>query len=624
MRGEQEQYGCSQTRDSENPMRAKGYQRFLPAVWATRWTIVHSLRPIAVFHVGTLAALFITSFLLIDGSPGVFTSVYAADSRIGTTLGGIRWDHTYNPCIEAIQSAKTPYRPKGPIPEPGPLVIGCTLADCGLGTDGPGSIDLRITLSGDLAQKVVLEFENIPAREAQRISTKGDVKRVRGTTRFEIGRGTSVLKGFKPNLDGRPPVAYPRVLLNHNTLADLAKAARGDDLLASSSYTVSFTVDQFRGKVSVNSYAIQYILGHCLPPPEPEVIDRIEFSSGTLPDKVLVLAPGRIATGPSGCSDYQQQVYERSDASFVPVQNHFTDKEVVFLEPFSAGPHSTPSVVPTAWPECHSEVVVYNKTKALAVVQPVTPPWGSNPAGDVVPVELIETLKVPVTLWILNDDPPNQATDHLIHEIVNAITRFTESMCGISFDDSPPVHSVKTDITLPAGGEETYLSFDPSNGPMIMRDGCDNPASGKPCLYVADSLNVYLVKYIQGAVGFTSYSSVYGPCARNQIPRCDNFGDMIFLVPGRKDDTLAHEFGHTMELEGQTGVDSLSTSNLMWEYGRTGLSPTLTKGQCYRSSVDEFSYLNSSGVRPAGSPVQRNCPVSDAYTDQCPRLSFDR
>lgn len=556
-----------------------------------------------------LGGLLMTSFASFNGRDFMLVpAVHAADSRFGTTLGGIRWDRIYNPCIEAIKSVETLYRPRGPIPEPGPLVIGCSLPDCGPGTDGPGPIDLRITLSGDPAEKVVIEFENMTARDAGRISVKGNARHVKGTSRFEMGRGTSALRGFTIERGRRPPVGYPRLVLARSFLERISRAAGADDLLAESKYPVAFIAEQFRGKASVGGYAILYILGHCLPPPAKS--DRVEFPNGVPPDTVLVLAPGRIAKGSTGCADYEDQVYESSGASFIRVQNHLEDGDSVISGPFSR--------------PCRSEIVVYSKSTALAVVQPVTPPWSSG--SDKVPAELLEPLKVPVTLWILNDDPPNHAANDLKNEIANANIYYRDSMCGITFDDNPTVHSVTTDIALPPGDEENYLSFDPSDGPKIMQEGCTDPGLGKPCLHAPDTLNVYLVKYILGDVGFTSFSPAYGTdpncTTRGQLPRCDNFGDMVFLVPSRRDDTLAHELGHTMELEGITGVGNLGNQNLMWEYDRRGMA--VTKGQCYRTNVDEFSYVNSSGVRPASSPRHRHCPIDDGPSDRCPDLSFDR
>lgn len=536
----------------------------------------------------------------------------AADSHLARQFGG--WDNFFEPCILPIKSAEAPYRPRGPIPEPGPFVIGCELVDCGPGTDGPGPIDLRITLTGDLADKAILEFENMTVRDAARIGVRGNARHVEGTTRFEVSSGSAIFRGFETNPNLRPPVAIPHLTLNPKVLDALKQADKVDDLFVNSKSPVTFDIEQFRERVSVNRYTTRYEFRICPRPPQPlpEKPDHVEFSNGIPQNEVLVLAPGRLGTQPWGCADYENEVYPSSATATVPVKNHLEDE----LNPEVLG--ALARRVETRFgifTRCHSEVVVYGKSNALAVIQPVTPPW-TDPTGDKVPVGLRNPLMVPVTVWILSDDLNKTKEKKLTNEIRTATISYATGMCGITFDDAPTIHSVNTDI--PPGREYEYLYIDPPVGASIMKAGCTNPGSG-PCFYAEGSLNVYLVDFlVGGAVGFTSYLP---NCAQNTMPTCDFSGDTIFLTDSRAYDTLAHEFGHALELIGTDGIDGLSSQNLMWEYLRG--QDSVTKGQCYRANVDEFSYVNTAQIRPAGSPTHRNCPRNGDSSNVCPELSFD-
>jgi hypothetical protein len=540
----------------------------------------------------------------------------AAESQLARQFGD--GDIVNNRCIFTINSPERLYQPSGPIPEPGPLVIGCNLADCGPGTDGPGPIDLRITLTGDLAENTILEFENMTVQEAARIGVRGNARHVNGTTRFEVRSGTTVLRGFRTNPELRPPVATPHMNLNREALEAFRQAAAVDDLLANSKSSVTLVIEQFRGQVNVNVYTVRYGFQICVAPPldplpEPEA-DYVEFSNGIPQDRILILAPGRLGAGPWGCHDYGYEVYESSPKASVLVNNHLTDDGSLIK--FRNGEQIF------IWAPCHSEVVVYSKSNALAVVQPVTPIW-TDMINDRVPVALLNPLRIPVTVWILVDDPTKSKETKLTDEIKTATTIYTNAMCGITFDDAPTIHSVNSQI--PVGQQRQYLVFDPANGQTIMQAGCTNPGSG-PCFYAAGSLNVYLVDYILGDIGFTSYGPGFGNCSRAQIPTCDFFGDMIFVVDSRQADTLAHEFGHTLELDGMNGLWSPENENLMFEGRR--LKSSITKGQCYRANVDDFSYANTGGanpgsIRPSSSPTHGNCPRNGAYSEVCPNLSLN-
>ena len=347
----------------------------------------------------------------------------AADHQLAITPD---WDSVTEPCIEGITSHQTLYRPRGPILEPGPLVIGCKLADCGPGTDGPGLIDLRITLTGVLAERTILEFENMTVREAAHIAVRGNARHVKGTTRFEVRSGTTVLRGFGTSPNLRPPVAIPHLTLNRNALEALKHAAKVDDLLASSKSSVTLIIEQFRGPMTVNRYAVSNSFRFCRSPLLPTLNSHGPFTGkevfreppikslgsnpndfvdfGTPPQgAVTILAPGRMIEPITNVISLQCRGYDINAVQFgyaaatVDITNHFSDR--FLLQSFSASSASPqpgivvlPGILANV---CHSEVVVYGMSSALAVVQPVIPPWTDAP-GDRVPITLPPPLTVPV------------------------------------------------------------------------------------------------------------------------------------------------------------------------------------------------------------------------------------
>lgn len=544
----------------------------------------------------------------------------AAESHLARQFGG--WDNFFEPCISAIESTENLYRPRGPIPKPGPLVIGCKLADCGPGTDGPGPIDLRITLTGNLAEKAIFEFENMTVSDAARIGVRGNAGHVKGTTKFEVRSGITVLRGFGTTPKLRPPVAIPHLTLNREALEVFKQAAEGDDLLANSKSSVTFDIEQFRGRVNVNRYAVRYEFRLCPRPRPPLPPDRVEFSNGIPPDKVLVLAPGHVGTGPLGCGNYEEEVYPSSATATVPVNNHLEDKaDLVVLGAMARHDATAPQIILN---RCHSEVVVYGKSNALAVVQPVTPPW-TNPRGDKVPVALLPPLNVPVTLWILYD-PDGEAEADVRGEIPLATTAFLDNAeCGIKFPEPWVIHKIGRDISFPHGSdpENDFWILDP--GDAVTRLRVDAP------FYTAGTLNVYIIKDAVGDAGVTVYATNNIACSDPRVPGCDEYGDMILISYDiEKNTTLAHEIGHTLSLEHVNGVFD-DTNNLMWAGNDVATRLDVTKGQCYRAHVDHSSYLNTGsshnnndGVRALlGLPTLRDCPRDGYSSAKCPDLSFD-
>lgn len=569
---------------------------------------------------GLMVAMFFLSTERWTALP--ISDVFAADLQlVHPATEFMDWDGVKKQCVEAIKSLELVDRPRGPIPnpgsDPGPLVIGCKLADCGPGTDGPGPIDLRITLTGDLAENTILEFENMTVQEAARIGVRGNARHVNGTTRFEVRSGTTVLRGFRANPELRPPVAIPHLTLNREALEAFKQAATVDDLLANSKSSVILMIEQFLGRMDVNEYKMLYIFQHCPPfdplsiPREPRKVDYVDFGTVAPPNKVTILAPGRVSTGSAGCNDYNVEVVTTgaTPGTTVMLNNHLKDEEVGLL----------PN-------QCHSEVVVYSKSNALAVVQPVSPPW-TDAFNQRVPVVLSAPLPVNVAVWIL-DDPDGQALDDIKNELNTATKSFDAAMCGITFL-APTIKKIGVDIPFPSGKErrDYLLQQDPERAITEMR----------PAFYTPGSLNIYMVEGLTER-GVTIKATNAESCEDlGQDPStdsCDEFGDMVLIDYSRRATTVAHEIGHALSLRHTDGVGiSFDTTNIMYEVNRT--DSKITKGQCYRMNVDRTSFLNTDGGRPADWPTLPArpallpwptlplCPRGTAASTICPTLDFD-
>ena len=444
----------------------------------------------------------------------------------------------------------------------------------------------------------------------------------------------TILKGFEP-LRGRPPIAIPRITLNGIVLEGLKKSDLRAEVNGGLIAPVSLTVEQYRGRFMVNKYSLLYLFHDCPPPPETKT-DHVVFTDKIPPQRALTLAPGRLQ---KGCVDYDGQVYESTALQTVNLVNHRRDDEFVNAGPFSPPPSTRP--VP-----CHSEVVVFSKDNALAVVQPVSPAW-EDPVGDRVPVSLPSTLTVPVTAWFIYDSTQmmgsnvNQAIEDLRNDLSVATTAFThhsdpalpattlpKPMCGIQFPNLK-INTIDMDkllknstgvLTIKNGRtKEDFIEVGnaPGDAEVRYKEDIDPP------LYEPAHLNLYVLWNPDMNPGETVRATNSISCAVSPGPNCDPYGDMILLrYADRPPTTVAHEIGHTLSLE----HTAFNAANLMQSGTRSGSGMELTRGQCYRTHVDFSSYVNTDGIRPTG-PQLTNCPrgipnPSATYT-MCPDLTFD-
>jgi len=500
--------------------------------------------------------------------------------------------HVYNACLEAILDFGRLYQPRGPIPEPDPLPIGCTLPDCGPGAGGAGPIDLRITLSGELAESVFLDFTNLAPQAADYIRIYGDAKRLRGG-RFRINRGMAVLGGLRIDPKAPPTLVVPRLVANNAAGVKLRNVIGAHALLAAQSGKVHLRIQAFRGSIPVYDLMEEFIFKNCRQPKAVLPSDQVHLINKLGADEVLLLVPGRRS---SGCQDYETiSSRYRSNLTGIAVGNLMRDDG------------------------CHSEVVVFSKENRMEVLNPVNPAWNDE-ATNTVRVFLSGPLQIPITVWVLYDprldpDPAisSAAVDpvpQLLWEIGEANTYYQEAKGGMSFSNNPTIPQV----TLPAGRETDYWEFDTTDVASVQ--STFEPRLKNAKFYSAGSLNVYLM-WDAGGKGATS---VVNLSCTNDDPNCDQYGDMIFLSQFRDPRTLAHEFGHTFELLHTTGVDGFDR-NLMHESEPS--YTYITKGQSYRANVDQFSFVNTQPIRVGGF-TRTDCPRLNLDTSICPELAFDQ
>lgn len=235
---------------------------------------------------------------------------------------------------------------------------------------------------------------------------------------------------------------------------------------------------------------------------------------------------------------------------------------------------------------CRSEVAVFSDDDAMRLVE--NPPQWTNFLGDTLFVNLTPNrLMAPVDIWIARDFALLTA----LADINNANLLYNSNNSGIGF--SPNFRIVT--------GSPAALA--------TIGTGCANaPGLLGSAFFTPGRLNVY---YVNGA--FTGIN-------------CNASRNIQYVGTTANNQTLAHEFGHSMSLDHVNGNPAFPVTNVMvgGGAGRTHFSD----GQSFRMNAQCSSTLNVNGVR-AG-PLRRcnstipgnvTCPV--AMDSHCPPLATD-
>lgn len=260
---------------------------------------------------------------------------------------------------------------------------------------------------------------------------------------------------------------------------------------------------------------------------------------------------------------------------------------------------------------CRSEVAVYSSRNAMEMHETV--PW-TDACGDRHDVALRPAWKMPVTFYLGVSDTRAIAQ---WGQVVKAVALEDLKDANQTYDDNKTGISFVADPNDPAEfrtlkGEDIaklVLAF-PLALPAILLNG---GASGFQCnmtqalklagLYDPGRLNVYYVDL--PGTGMT----------------CPDDRNIVFMALGKKDATLAHEFGHSLSLLGTwghtNGVPGFDESNVMW--GGDAVRNHISLGQAFRQNLEPVSTLNQNAIR---SGPTRPCALT-ADSDECPALGED-
>jgi hypothetical protein len=235
---------------------------------------------------------------------------------------------------------------------------------------------------------------------------------------------------------------------------------------------------------------------------------------------------------------------------------------------------------------CRSEVAVFSDDDAMKLV-PGVAAW-TDPLGDTLTVNLTpDRLMAPVHIWLARPGALLTA----FGDINNANLLYNTNNSGIGY--TPVFHSV-------------------SGNPLAVATiggGCASaPGVIGSAFFVPGQLNVY---YVNGA--FTGVN-------------CNINRNVQYIGTTANNQSLAHEFGHSMSLDHTNGNPLFPITNVM--IGGGAARTHFADGQSFRMNAHCSSTLNSNGVRSG--PVRRcsdtisgniSCSI---FTDMhCPPLAAD-
>jgi hypothetical protein len=240
---------------------------------------------------------------------------------------------------------------------------------------------------------------------------------------------------------------------------------------------------------------------------------------------------------------------------------------------------------------CRAETVVFSDDDAMRLVENVNV-W-TNAIGDVQPISLTPNLlKAPVTVWNLRPGLLSGLIPAL--DILNANNLYNSNNSGIGFTS-----------------EIRNVSADPAAIATI-GTGCANaPAVLGSAFFIPGRLNVYYVN--------AAFTGVNCGASRN----------IQYVGTTSNNQTLAHEFGHSMSLDHTNGLAGFAANNVMVGGGQNRTH--FSDGQSFRMNAHCSSTLNVNGVRTG--PVRRcnstiggnvSCPGADSHClpveiDQLPK-----
>jgi len=235
---------------------------------------------------------------------------------------------------------------------------------------------------------------------------------------------------------------------------------------------------------------------------------------------------------------------------------------------------------------CRSEVAVFSDDDAMKLVPGVVA-W-TDPLGDTLGVNLTpDRLMARVHVWLVR--PGSFFT--ALGDINNANLLYNTNNSGIGF--TPIFHDVSTSL----------LAL------LTIGSGCGNAAAViGSSFFVPGQLNAY---YVNGA--FTGVN-------------CGADRNIQYVGTTANNQTLAHEFGHSMSLDHTNGNPAFPITNVM--IGGGSARTHFADGQSFRMNAHCSSTLNSNGtrsgpIRRCGSTISGNVACSIFTDTHCPPLAAD-
>jgi hypothetical protein len=240
---------------------------------------------------------------------------------------------------------------------------------------------------------------------------------------------------------------------------------------------------------------------------------------------------------------------------------------------------------------CRAETVVFSDDDAMRLVENVNV-W-TNLVPDSQPISLTPNLlKAPVTVWNLRPGFLSGLVPAL--DILNANVLYNSNNSGIGFTSE--IRNVSADPAAIA-----TIGTGCANAPLVLGSA----------FFVPNRLNVYYVN--------SAFTGVNCGASRN----------IQYVGTTSNNQTLAHEFGHSMSLDHTNGLAGFAANNVMVGGGQNRTH--FSDGQSFRMNAQCSSTLNVNGTRTG--PVRRcnstiggnvSCPGADSHclpvaTDQLPK-----
>lgn len=297
--------------------------------------------------------------------------------------------------------------------------------------------------------------------------------------------------------------------------------------------------------------------GNC-PPPPPAGNDTVTENNAPATTQVGILVDGRRATGA-----------EVDDRSFVLS---------------STGTSVTFNVGDLISSALGNEVIAFASGRA-----PTLGPTPWTPATDHMSNTLVDTLHVPITIWVVTAASSfNVQSLQAFSAAIQAAALYDQERVGLDWNQ------IEVRNETANTNAATFMNVTGANfGQLATLIG-----------RVAGRINIYWVPAVNGGSG-------------NGLGLVAN-GDMVAVGQNAAPGLLAHEIGHNLALDHVDGDARFDGTNVMTSNG--GTRQFLTEGQAFRAHIRSISAIRSAQVYAlrAGMPIRDNCDITT--TDRlCPK-----